>query len=65
MMGPHFTMVDIVFAPHVYRWFAYPIARPELPHLETWYRRLSLRKHYQPHFTAGDVVTGLRAPAGN
>ena len=65
MMGPRFTMVDIVFASHVYRWFAYPIARPELLHLEAWYKRLCERKHYNPHFTAGDAVSGLRAPAGS
>ena len=65
MMGPRFTMVDIVLAPHVYRWFAYPMARPELPHLEAWYKRLCQRKHYKPHFTAGDIVTGLRAPEGS
>lgn len=60
MMGPRFTMVDIVFAPHVYRWFSYPIDRPDLPHLYAWYQRLCQREHYNPHFTAGDVVTGLR-----
>jgi len=60
MMGPRFTMVDIVFAPHAYRWFSYPIDRPDLPHLYAWYQRLCQREHYNPHFTAGDVVTGLR-----
>lgn len=60
MMGPRFTMVDIVFAPHVYRWFTYPFERPELPHLAAWYNRLCQRKHYNPRFTAGDVVTALQ-----
>jgi len=59
MMGARFTMVDIVFAPHVYRWFAYPMKRPDLPHLEAWYKRLCQRPHYNPHFTAGDLVTRL------
>lgn len=59
IMGPKFTMADIVFAPHVYRWFTYPIDRPELPYLKAWYDRLSTREHYNPRFTAGDVVTGL------
>jgi glutathione S-transferase len=61
IMGPKFTMVDIVFAPHVYRWFTYPIDRMELPHLKAWYDRLSTREHYNPCFTAGDVVTGLKS----
>ena len=32
IMGDRFTMADIVFGPHIYRWFTYPIPRPELPH---------------------------------
>lgn len=59
MLGPDFSMADIVFGPHVYRWFTYPIDRPELPHLAAWYQRLCQRPHYNPHFTAGDKVTGL------
>ena len=33
VMGERFTMADIVFGPHIYRWFTYPIERPELPYL--------------------------------
>lgn len=60
IMGDRFTMADIVFGPHIYRWFTYPIPRPELPHLRAWYDRFCERPHYQPRFTAGDVVAGLR-----
>lgn len=60
IMGSKFTMVDVVFAPHVYRWFTYPIDRMDLPHLEAWYGRLCEREHYKPRFTAGDVVTELK-----
>jgi glutathione S-transferase len=60
VMGDRFTMADIVFGPHVFRWFTYPIDRPELPHLAAWYERLKVRKHYNPRFTAGDVVVGGR-----
>ena len=58
VMGDRFTMADIVFGPHIYRWFAYPIDRPDLPHLKAWYDRLCTREHYKPHFSAGDVVSG-------
>ncbi len=56
IMGDRFTMADIAFGPHVYRWFTYPIDRPDLPHLANWYQRLLARPHYNPRFTAGDVV---------
>jgi len=60
IMGERFTMADIVFGPHIYRWFTYPIPRPDLPHLRAWYERFCERPNYQPRFTAGDVVAGLR-----
>jgi glutathione S-transferase len=60
VMGKRFTMADIVFGPHIYRWFTYPIERPDLPHLRAWYDRLCTHKHYQPRFTAGDVVPGAQ-----
>jgi glutathione S-transferase len=60
VMGDRFTMADIVFGPHVFRWFTYPIDRPELPHLAAWYERLKAREHYKPRFTAGDVVVAAR-----
>ena len=56
IMGERFTMADIAFGPHVYRWFSYPVDRPDLPHLRAWYDRLCTREHYNPHFTAGDFV---------
>ncbi len=61
VVGSRFTMADIVFGPHVYRWFTYPIERPDLPHLRAWYQRLCTRKHYNPRFTAGDVVPGAQS----
>jgi glutathione S-transferase len=60
IMGERFTMADIVFGPHVYRWFTYPIQRPNLPHLRAWYERFLTHKYYKPRFTAGDVVTAAK-----
>ncbi len=44
VMGDRFTMADIVFGPHIYRWFTYPIPRPDLPHLRAWYERFCERR---------------------
>lgn len=60
IMGERFTMADIVFGPHVYRWFTYSIPRPNLPHLRGWYERFLTHKYYTPRFTAGDVVTAAK-----
>jgi glutathione S-transferase len=60
IMGERFTMADIVFGPHIYRWFTYPIPRPNLPHLRAWYERFLTHKYYKPRFTAGDVVTAAK-----
>ncbi|WP_149538307.1 glutathione S-transferase family protein [Siccirubricoccus phaeus] len=35
-----FSLADIVLGPYLHRWFALPIARPELARLEAWYERL-------------------------
>lgn len=42
-MDAGFTMVDIVFGPHLRLWFSYPIERPSLPHLADWLARLQNR----------------------
>jgi len=43
MTGEAFTMADIPIACHVNRWYALPIERPHLPHLEAYYQRVSAR----------------------
>ena len=60
IMGERFTMADIVFGPHIYRWFTYPIPRPDLPPLRAWYERFLAHKYYQPRFTAGDIITAAK-----
>jgi glutathione S-transferase len=39
----HFSLADIVLGPYLHRWFALPIARPDLPRLRAWYDRLLAR----------------------
>jgi glutathione S-transferase len=45
--GNAFTMGDIPIGCMVYRWYALPIERPDLPHLKAWYERLATRPAYR------------------
>lgn len=47
--GDAFSMGDIPLGCAVYRWFNLPIERPDLPHLEAWYQRLTQREGYKKH----------------
>jgi glutathione S-transferase len=50
LAGDGLTLADIVFAPHVHRWFNLPIpGRPDAPHLRAWYDRLLARPIYARH----------------
>jgi len=41
------TMGDIALGPPAWRWFALPIERPALPHLQRWFEALSARETYR------------------
>jgi len=45
--GDALTMGDIPVGCGVWRWFALPIQRPELPHLHRWFQLLRQRPAYQ------------------
>ncbi len=47
--GDALTLADMAFGPHVHRWFAMPIARPDSPHLHAWYDRLKKRPAFRTH----------------
>jgi glutathione S-transferase len=47
--GAALTMGDIALGNAVHRWFKLPAARPDLPHLLGWYRRLCERPAYVQH----------------
>jgi len=49
MTGDTFTMGDIPVGAAVYRWYAFAIERPALPHVEAWYERLQAREPYRTH----------------
>ncbi len=47
--GDEFTMADIPLGCIVYRYYNVNVDRPALPHVETWYKKLSARPAYQNH----------------
>lgn len=47
--GEAFGAGDICLGSIVYRWFALPIDRPDLPHLAAWYGRLAERPAFAEH----------------
>lgn len=47
--GEAFTVGDIPVGCFAHRWFALPLERPELPHLQAWYERLAARPPYRRH----------------
>lgn len=49
VLGNRFTMADIPIGALVHRYLNLEINRPELPHINAWYRRLSVRPAYQEH----------------
>ena len=44
--GAELSLAEIVLGTQIYRWFAFPIERPELPNLRAWHDRL----HQRPGF---------------
>jgi glutathione S-transferase len=49
LVADHLTVADIPVGCCAYRWYALPIERPELPHLRTWYERLTSRPAFVEH----------------
>ena len=49
LAGDAFTLADIPSAIQAYRWFWFPIERPDLPNLKAWYERLGERPAYREH----------------
>ena len=47
--GPVFTLADIPAGIQAHRWFYFPVAKPEMPHLRAWYDRLLQRPAYRRH----------------
>lgn len=49
LAGDHLSLAEIVLGTQIYRWFAFPIERPDLPNLRAWYDRLHQRPGFRQH----------------
>ncbi|HEX6441304.1 MAG TPA: glutathione S-transferase family protein [Stellaceae bacterium] len=49
LAGPELSLAEIVLGTQIYRWFAFPIERPELPNLRGWYDRMRQRPGFKAH----------------
>ena len=49
LAGTGLSLAEIVLGTQIYRWFAFPIERPELPKLRAWYDRLRERPGFKTH----------------
>jgi len=47
--GEALSLAEIVLGTQIYRWYAFPIERPELANLRRWYDRLRERAGFQQH----------------
>ena len=47
--GDHLSLAEIVLGTQIYRWFTFPIERPELPNLRAWYERFCNRPAFRQY----------------
>ena len=53
LAGAELSLAEIVLGTQIYRWFAFPIERPELPNLRAWYGRMRQRPGFKQHIETG------------
>ena len=49
LAGEALSLAEIVLGTQIYRWFAFPIERPELVNLRAWYDRMRERPGFKAH----------------
>jgi glutathione S-transferase len=49
VLGPAFTLADVVLGLSTHRWLSTPMARPHLPAVAAYYERLSQRPGFMAH----------------
>ncbi len=49
LAGDHLSLAEIVLGTQIYRWFAFPIERPELANLRRWHDRMAERPAFKTH----------------
>jgi len=47
--GDQFTIADVAFGHSIWRWFAFPFERPNLPNLAAWQARVSERPGFREY----------------
>jgi glutathione S-transferase len=47
--GQSLSLAEIALGTHIYRWFNYPIERPEMKNLRAWYARFYERPGFKNH----------------
>jgi len=53
LAGDHLSLAEIVLGTQIYRWFAFPIERPELPNLRAWHDRMHQHPGFKKHIETG------------
>jgi glutathione S-transferase len=53
LAGAGLSLAEIVLGTQIYRWFAFPIERPDLPNLRAWYDRMRERPGFKKHIETG------------
>src|SRR5215207_2503034 len=53
LAGAELSLAEIVLGTQIYRWFAFPIERPDLPNLRAWYNRMRERPGFKKHIETG------------
>jgi glutathione S-transferase len=49
LAGPELTLAEIVMGTLVYRWHAFPVERPPLRRLKSWYERMRERPAFKTY----------------
>jgi len=47
--GQSLSLAEIAMGTHIYRWFNYPIERPDMTALRAWYERFCDRPGFKKH----------------
>jgi glutathione S-transferase len=49
LAGAELSLAEIVMGTQIYRWFNFPIERPDLPNLHAWYERMQHRPGFKTY----------------
>jgi glutathione S-transferase len=49
LAGDFLSLAEMTLGTHIYRWFNYPVERPEMKNLHAWYERCAARPGFKAH----------------